>query len=137
SEKITAAHKELKTYGIGKDLKRDEWQWMVQQLLYHKYMRKTDDQYGTLKLTDNGWKILKGEAKLMLVMKKEKEQVQEQEEVSYDAALMKDLKGIRQDIANYEHVPAYVIVSDASLVELASYLPQTFDELKQISGFGD
>ena len=32
SEKILPAHKELKTYGIGKHLKKEEWQWLVQQM---------------------------------------------------------------------------------------------------------
>lgn len=136
SEKIVPAHKELKTYGIGKNLKKEEWQWMVQQLLYHKYIQKTDDQYVTLKVAEKGWKILKGEAQLMLVMKKQK--AEEQAEASqYDNELLKNLKSLRLEMADRENVPAYAIVSDSSLVELATYLPQSFDELKQISGFGD
>jgi ATP-dependent DNA helicase RecQ len=39
-------------------------------------------------------------------------------------------------LAETEKVPAYVIFSDATLVEIATYLPQTTDELEQISGFG-
>jgi len=138
SEKINPAHKDLKTYGIGKDLKKEEWQWMVQQLLYHKYIAKTDDQYATLKITDNGWRILKGESQLRLILRKEKEEIEEDtEEQEYDKNLVKELKGLRMDMAEREHVPAYNIVADNTLIELAMYLPATFDELKQISGFGD
>jgi ATP-dependent DNA helicase RecQ len=137
SEKINPAHKELKTYGIGKGLKKEEWQWMVQQLLYHRFIDKTDDQYATLKLNDKGWKILKGESQLKLVMKKEKEQVAEEEHLDYDRGLLQELKSLRLDMADREHVPAYNIVADSSLVELAMYLPGSFDELKHISGFGD
>lgn len=138
SEKINPAHKELKTYGIGKDLKREEWQWMVQQLLYHHFIDKTEDQYATLRLTEKGWKILRGETDLKLVMKKEKEEVKtETAELEYDRELMNELKGLRNNMAEREHVPAYNIVSDNTLVELATYLPMTFNELKQISGFGD
>ncbi len=137
SEKINPAHKELKTYGIGKHLKKEEWQWMIQQLLRNKFLTKTDDQYATLKLNDKSWQILKGESQLMLVMKKEKVQVFDDEELAYDSGLMKELKSIRLDMADREHVPAYAIVADNALVELATYLPQSFDELKHISGFGD
>ncbi len=137
SEKIQAAHKELKTYGIGKHLKKEEWQWMVQQLLYHKFIDKTDDQFVTLKLNEKGWKILKGESELKLVMKKEKEQVLEEEEQEYDKQLFNDLRSVRSDMAEREHVPAYNIVPDNALIELAKYLPENFDELKHISGFGD
>ena len=138
SEKINPAHKELKTYGIGKELKKEEWQWMVQQLLYNKFIDKTEDQYATLKLNDKGWKILKGESQLKLIMKKEKEEVAEDaDEVEYDRDLVRQLKSLRLDMADQEHVPAYNIVADNTLIELAMYLPQSFDELKQISGFGD
>ncbi len=137
SEKIQPAHKELKTYGIGKHLKKEEWQWMVQQLLYHKFIDKTDDQYVTLKLNEKGWKILKGESELKLVMKKEKEQLAVQEEQEYDKQLFNDLRSVRSEIADREHVPAYNIVPDNALIELATYLPENFDELKHISGFGD
>ena len=138
SEKIQAAHKELKTYGIGKDLKREQWQWMIQQLLYHHFLDKTEDQYATLRLNEKSWKLLKGETQLKLILKKEKEEVAEDaEDLGYDMGLFKELKGLRLDMAEHEHVPAYNIVSDNTLIELAMYLPHSFDELKQVSGFGD
>ena len=137
SEKIDPAHKELKTYGIGKDLKKEEWQWIVQQLVYHRLLHKTEDQYQVLKLNEKSWKLLKGESVLKLVLKKEKVEAESDEEIAYDPALMKNLKGVREDIAGQEHVPAYIIVSDSTLADLATYLPHTYDELKQISGFGD
>ena len=40
-------------------------------------------------------------------------------------------------MAQRENVPAYIIVGDNTLLEIATYLPQTTDELRQISGFGD
>lgn len=138
SEKINPAHKELKTYGIGKGLKKEEWQWMVKQLLRNGFISQTEDQYATLKLNEKSWKLLKGESQLKLVMKKEKEELADAEEKpEYDPALMRELKRLRLDMAEQEHVPAYNIVADSTLAELATYLPQSFDELKQISGFGD
>lgn len=138
SEKINPAHKELKTYGIGKDLKKDEWLWIARQLVINGYLSQTTDQYATLKITEKGWKILKGEALLKLVMKKLEKEVEEiLEEPAYHTGLLEQLKALRRDIADAENVPAYNIVADNSLVELATYLPRTFDEMKQISGFGD
>jgi ATP-dependent DNA helicase RecQ len=137
SEKINPAHKELKTYGIGKDLKKEEWLWMAQQLYSNHYISKTDDQYATLKITDKGWNILKGEAKLMLVMKKPENEISKPVESAYDAVLFELLKTLRLSLAQNENVPAYAIVADNSLVELATYLPQSLDEVKQMSGFGD
>ncbi len=138
SEKIQPLHKELKTYGIGKDLKREQWQWMIQQLLYHHFLDKIDDQFATLKLNDKSWKLLKGETQLKLILKKEKVEEQEEvEDLGYDIGLFKELKVLRNEIAERENVPAYNILSDNSLIELATYFPQNANELKQISGFGD
>ncbi|MCD6011397.1 MAG: recQ [Flavipsychrobacter sp.] len=137
SEKIVPAHKELKTYGIGKHLKKEEWHWMIQQLLRNRSLVKTDDQYASLRLNDKSWQILKGDVEVKLVMKKEQAQVVAEEELTYDSGLMKELKILRSDVAERENVPPYVILSDNTLVELATYFPLSFDELKQVSGFGD
>lgn len=137
SEKINPEHKELKTYGIGKSLKKEEWLWMVQQMLSNGYLLRTDDQYATLRLTEKGWKILRGESQLKLVLKKAVKEQPVQLEPDYDIHLFEQLKTLRHDMANIEGVPAYAIVADSALVELATYLPRSFEEMKQISGFGD
>jgi ATP-dependent DNA helicase RecQ len=50
---------------------------------------------------------------------------------------LQDLKTIRFNLAMNENVPAYIILSDATLLEMATYLPQTQQELGRISGFGE
>jgi ATP-dependent DNA helicase RecQ len=47
------------------------------------------------------------------------------------------LKELRNQLAREENVPAYIIFSDATLQELATYLPGEVEELKQSSGFGE
>ena len=54
-----------------------------------------------------------------------------------DADLFKKLKSIRYDLAKEENVAAFQVFSDATLVELATYLPLTNTDLAKISGFGD
>ena len=138
STKITYDHTLLKTYGIGKDLKKEEWQWMIQQMLHYGFLTKTNDQYATLRTTEKSWKLLRGDTRLMLVMKKEKTAEAEAADTpQFDPQLLKRLKGVRLDMAEREHVPAYNIVADNTLEELATYLPQEFSELKNITGFGD
>lgn len=138
AEKIQPAHKQLKTYGIGKDLKKEEWQWLAQQMLNNGYMDRSEDQYASLLLNDKSRAILKGETKLMLVMQKEQKiAAMEEDEFTHDEGLLKELKGVRYEMAEREHVPAYNILPDNTLVEMATYLPQSFDDLKQITGFGD
>lgn len=137
SEKMNAAHKELKTYGIGKHLKKDEWLWMAKQLTNGGYLQKSDDAFSILRITEKGWSILRGEAQLKLVIRKEVEETAVETEPSYESRLLVQLKGVRHQMAQKENVPDYAIVADNSLTELATYLPLTFADIKNISGFGD
>lgn len=137
SEKINPVHKELKTYGIGKDVKKEEWQWLLQQLLQHQYLAKTEEQFATIHLTPKGWKVLRGESIIKLLIKKEKIAAEKTAELGYDKQLFTVLKTLRADMADMEHVPAYAIVADNTLMELVTYLPLELNHLKHISGFGD
>jgi len=136
ADKILPAHKELKTYGVGKSLKKEEWQWLVKQMLQNHMLARTDDQYGTLLLNDKSRSILKGEIAVKLVMKKENAEAQEEDAV-YEKELMKTLRQVRQEIADAQHVPSYNILADSTLADMATFLPQKPEELLLISGFGD
>ncbi|HVX52066.1 MAG TPA: helix-turn-helix domain-containing protein [Chitinophagaceae bacterium] len=51
-------------------------------------------------------------------------------------ALYMQLKELRDEICREEDAPIYIIAKSETLDEMARYLPQTPDELKQVSGFG-
>ena len=53
----------------------------------------------------------------------------------FEAGLFNKLNAIRHDLAELENVSPYSILSDTTLVELATYLPHTKEELGKISGF--
>lgn len=139
SVKIQEAHKELKTYGIGKELKKEEWQTIFRQLMQQRLVDQTETSYGSLHMNEAGWRVLKGEQKVTLVMKKPKEEEETSitETLKHYPELLKELKATRQEIAEQENVPAYIIVADSALIEIATYLPLSFEELRKISGFGD
>ena len=63
--------------------------------------------------------------------------VAEGTKLTYAPRLFQDLKVIRRELASADNVPAYIVLSDASLIEMATYLPQNPDELSRISGFGE
>jgi ATP-dependent DNA helicase RecQ len=52
-------------------------------------------------------------------------------------ALFDELRALRREIADREHVPAYVIFHDATLREMAALRPRTMDELLDINGVGE
>ncbi|PWK72973.1 ATP-dependent DNA helicase RecQ [Mucilaginibacter oryzae] len=137
SEKIREEHKQLKTYGIGADIAKTDWQYHIRELVTMGYLQTAGDEYPVLKLTEQSAAVLKGEQKVEFIEIEKVEEVQHEETLPYEAPLFNTLREVRRGIAEGENVPAYVIVSDATLQEMATYLPQSLDELRMISGFGD
>jgi len=56
-------HDELSTYGIGKEFNADQWSQLSRLLVRKKILRK-DPQYGSLKITDAGHLVLKGDERV-------------------------------------------------------------------------
>ncbi|HZY38086.1 MAG TPA: DNA helicase RecQ [Mucilaginibacter sp.] len=135
--KITEEHKQLKTYGIGADISKTDWLRYLRELAAMGYLQFTDDVYPVLKLTPKSESVLKGLVKVELIASQTATDQQPKAALEYEAELLATLKNLRRDMAVKENVPPYIILSDVALVEMATYLPQTLDELRLISGFGD
>jgi ATP-dependent DNA helicase RecQ len=133
--KIQEEHKQLKTFGVGKDVSKEDWNSIIRDLLAQNYLTKSDGQYPVLKLTAKSAAVLKGLEKVMITKSKEIEEVYSPKE-AYEQELLQQLKETRRQIANEENVPAYIVLSDATLMELATYLPHNKEEFFKISGFG-
>ena len=137
SEKIRSAHKPLKTYGAGADISREQWLRYFKDLISMRYLKQVGDQYPILALTEKSAQVLKNEEKVMMVKSENIKEAGAEKEESYEEELFNKLKNLRSELAQKENVPAYIIFSDATLVELAKYLPLSLDEMRRISGFGE
>jgi ATP-dependent DNA helicase RecQ len=137
SEKIREEHKQLKTYGVGADISKADWQRYLRELSTLGYLQIDGGEYPVLKLTPKSESILKGGQKIEFIASETVEERHDTTPLPFEADLLNELKSVRRDIALHENVPPYVILSDATLVEVSTYLPQSLDELRMISGFGD
>lgn len=136
SEKIFDWQMKLKTYGVGADIGKEEWRQYLNDLIVMGYLHQEDGQYPVLKLTERSKAVLKGEEKVMLVKTVTRKEF-ERKEQPHEVELLSLLKILRNRLAEQAQVPAYIIFSDTTLIELATFLPQNFSELKKISGFGE
>jgi ATP-dependent DNA helicase RecQ len=136
SEKINYQHMDLKTYGAGADISKNDWVSYIKELIAAGYLKQEGDPYPVLKLTEKSHPVLRGEQKVELVKITSRSEVEESAP-EYEEDLLSELKGLRTSFAEKENVPAYIIFSDATLMELSVYLPQDISELKLISGFGE
>jgi ATP-dependent DNA helicase RecQ len=139
SEKIREEHKKLSVYGVGKDRPKEEWMHYIKELLHYNYLQQSGGEYPVLKLTEKSEAVLFKNEKVYLSAPVQvtiaKEPVIYQQH-SYEKELFEQLKGLRNKIAHEENVPAYLIFSDSTLLDLATYLPLTHSDLPKISGFG-
>ncbi len=136
SEKIKEVHKNLTTYGIGGDISKDDWFRYFQDLISLGYLKQTGSEYPILALTEKSPAVLQGKESVFLVKTISKKEISFSEK-PYEKELFNELKIVRNNWARQENVPSYIIFSDATLLELATYLPQTEEDIKKISGFGE
>ena len=140
SNAVREEHRGLKTYGIGKGIKKEEWKLYVRQLIGMNLLKQTTGEYPLLQLTEESAGVLKGEIRIALVKpsRPRKEQpVKQSTDIPDHPELLTALKKLRSSLAVSENVPAYLIFSDATLLELSNYLPASENELSFISGFGE
>ncbi len=137
SSKITEEQRQLKTYGIGADISKADWLRYINQLFAQGYLQLTDDAYPVLKLTEKSAAVLKGDVKVMLIESEQTTESQSNVLSNVETSLLEELKKTRAEIAHLENLPAYIVLSDATLVEMATWLPQDLAELRLIPGFGD
>lgn len=143
SVKITRDMRELKTYGVGKERSKEFWMSLIQHLIVDGYLHEQFlNTFPVLQLTAQSKLVLSGAQQVFISQVKEKTvavKVAQEEALTLDSdkVLFEELRALRRTIAESENVPPYVILSDASLAEMAAYYPQSLYDLKQISGFGD
>ncbi|MBD3670804.1 MAG: DNA helicase RecQ [Gammaproteobacteria bacterium] len=132
-------HDRVTTFGIGTELKQGEWRNLYRQLISRGMLAVDLDGYGGLKLTESSRPILRGEQPLHL-RKMKKAGKAERKTSRYDkpaeSALWQALRERRQQLADEQGVPAYMIFHDATLMEMVENRPETLDQLSHISGVG-
>lgn len=141
-------HDRLSVYGIGKEHSIDYWLHVIRQLIYHGYLIQNIAAYNTLQLTERARKILKGEIELSLakprleIVKKSRlnryaRAINLTTILSYEERILFGyLKKLRKDIADSEDVPPYIIFSDATLLEMVQTMPESKQQLLNITGVG-
>ncbi len=141
SSTVKEAHQDIKTFGIGKDVSKEQWKKYGRELMQMGYLQQSGGEYPLLQLTSTSWNVLKGEEKVMFdVAAPEaagKSGGDRKGGEIANPALFQELKQLRRQLADRENVPPYIIFSDATLAELCNYLPLKASDLSKISGFGD
>ena len=138
---IRDEHKNIKTYGVGSDISKNNWFDYFRDLISQNYLTQTEGQYPVIVLTEKSDDVLRGSVRVDLIKVKVKEEKRlslvSDVQHEYFTDLFDELKRTRMALAKGENVPPYVVFSDATLIEMATYLPLDIAEMRKISGVGD
>lgn len=135
----------LPTYGIMQDTGRAQIRDYIDCLIREGCLDLTDGEYPVLRITERAKQVLFHGEKVLYTFRKQSraekaasagkdfQAVPAQE----DKGLFANLKALRTKLAQKENVPAYIIFSNAALVDMTAKQPKNIAEFLQVSGVGE
>ena len=134
-------HQRLSTFGIGRELNREQWRSVFRQLITRHFLVVDMKGFGSLLLTTESRSLLQGETQIFFRKdnRGEKPPRKRREKVTgqaSDTTLLERLKEHRRELARQQGLPPYVIFHDSTLIEMVNRRPSNPQELLQVSGVG-
>ncbi len=141
TDKVRAqGHDGLPTFGVGQEFDRRQWQAIFRQMMGRDLIRPDPARHGALRMTDAARPVLRGEETIRLrrdsIRKAARAPLPRALVSEEDAPLLSALKARRRALAEAARVPAYVVFTDRTLIEMAESRPATLDDMARISGVG-
>lgn len=140
-------YQNLKTFGVGKELKYEEWADYITQMLNSGICDIAYDERHALKLNAVSNQVLREGKKVNLVRfeaydikKARQEEAAPKEKTKREIikdALFEKLRLLRKKIADEQSVPPFVIFSDATLSDMAQKRPINRSQMMAVSGVGE
>ena len=138
---------ELKTFGVGRDVSIKDWQNYLLQMMQMGFFEIAYNANNVMKVTELGWKVLKGEHQVSLAVIQHKDttpqvhaqkvQIRTSSNKSESQELFDRLRKLRKALADEQGFPPYIIMSDQSLHELARIRPKNIEAFGLVHGIGD
>ncbi|MEO8741056.1 MAG: RecQ family ATP-dependent DNA helicase, partial [Casimicrobiaceae bacterium] len=136
-------HHQLSVFGIGTEIDDAAWRNVFRQLVALGLVQVDHVAYGALKLSAAARPVLKGEQAVAMRRNvtrarstRRTRAAQGESLSSADGSLLDRLKAWRLGEARTQAVPAFVILHDKTLVEIARTRPGSVGALKGVAGIG-
>jgi ATP-dependent DNA helicase RecQ len=149
TDKVTKfSHQELSVFGLLPEDSSPKLRYLMDQLVGQGFLNR-DVEYSTLSLSERGRKLLKGEEEIQLakpIMIEKSKGAGRSKKVSFsddmefsseDERLFHILREERSRIAQSKNVPAYIIFSDKTLLDMALKKPLSKEEFLSVFGVGE
>lgn len=143
---LANGHENLSTYGLLKEENLPTIRHFISQLTAQGFLQK-QGEYQLLKLTESGWKLLKGEGEPHLIRprietKAQKSSRRAQQDSGddwegVDRDLFDRLRGLRLELAEERSLQPYMVFSDVTLRSLARQRPSSLEGMLAVKGIGE
>ena len=142
SETVQARHfNHMPVFGMLNDYKDSGLQDIFAFLAEEGYLLRQEEPTAGLTLTEKANELLHADGKLIMHVKKEQaifaKETKDQGKNPDTLALLNKLRSARSALAQGASVPAYSILSDSSLKEIAQKKPRVISDLTDITGFNE
>nr|WP_249529611.1 DNA helicase RecQ [Paenibacillus brevis] len=142
----------LPTYGMMPRRSEREIAELINALIAEGYLALSEGQYPIVRLQQPAGEVLKGQRQVMLRALEETTRGQNaaaggssrrrsnsyiDENSAVNETVFEQLRLIRRELAEREHVPSYIIFNDATLREMSAVCPATESEMLRIKGVGE
>jgi ATP-dependent DNA helicase RecQ len=141
-------HHNLKTFGVGTELGKREWQSVFRQLVAQGHLAVDIEGHGGLHLSDTAPAVLRGEVPVAfrgdmaeaLPARARKERAPsgaaDAALAPAEEALWQALRALRLEIAREQGVPPYIIFHDTTLLDMVRRRPRDLAALALVPGVG-
>lgn len=148
SEKIQNLHfDQLSTYGIMKEVPQIRIREIINYLVINEYIALTNTEFPVAKLGTKYKALLDSDQPILMKVVLESERAQKEVKSGkpksnkyvgeIDQHLFAKLKELRFQIAAESKVPAFVVFSDATLLDMCRKKPVNKDDMLEVSGVGE
>ena len=136
NERIADRHFDaLSTYGLFRERTQAAVKEFLHQLVMLGYLDVSSDKYAILRLNAISYEILKGQRQALLpVTRTEKKKAAAP---TGDDRLFETLRSVRRTLAARDHIPPYMVFSDATLREMCDLQPKNLEEMRAVKGVGE
>jgi len=135
-------HTDLPVFAAGRDKGRNVWQSLIRQLVGGGYLTIDVAGYGGISIAPKGHDLLEGRGEFRyrpdMIRPAGRKSRASAAIVDADVPqpLLDRLKARRTELARERSVPAYVIFSDKTLIDMAKSQPKTKRDFEQLHGVG-
>jgi ATP-dependent DNA helicase RecQ len=137
-------HVNLKVFGSGKERVRLEWQSLIRQMAATGLLQLDAGGYGGLSIAAKGKALIGGEGSFNYRHDTKPVTKKASRAAAIAAAstdprvdlLLTRLKDLRRRLAAERRVPAYVVFSDKTLIDMARLRPPNREKLSEVHGVG-